>query len=416
MTTALRFPGRWLRGGFAALILVAILAAPGPATAQAPSASGTDEFYSNGPGAPAPGGGPMYGNGRYGRDAQCGGTDRSYYNRQYNSEAIVLGVPEMKRLYGATGGAIWHRCGACGDQAICWPRPGYEDLLAQALPDKRPPAAREEKTPEAKAVSDDIRRKWNTSRPLKAGVSYASASFRGQKLHAVKVTGGITIGFNPNGKTLQGFVSDHPGVTGAVTGTFSDWAPGSTRPPNVGGPVVVDGKMVAPKYGQTGAFPFAPRSFLGYAPGRGFFVQEIPALPTNRARQLQPTVEGLDAAQGLGGLGRLLDRGQDVHDTYARRGQQFGPGQVSDAPNARAVAGVADGGRTLVLLIEEGNGNGRPPTGAGLGDMAGVLKGLGVSDAVIMDGGGSAQIYIPGVPGADNHPRDARALPTAILF
>ncbi|HEY0524404.1 MAG TPA: phosphodiester glycosidase family protein [Stellaceae bacterium] len=373
-----------------------------------------DEFYSNGRGGPAPGGGPMYGNGRYGRDPQCSGTDRSYYDQLYSSTAIVLSVPDMQRLDRATGRAIWYRCGACADQAICWPRPGYDDLIAQVLPERRPPAPQPEKAPDAKAAADDIRRKWSTAPPLKSGVSYTTTIFKGQKLHAVKVTGGIRIGFSPNGKTLQGFVSDDPGATGAVTGTFSDWSPGSARPPNVGGPVVVGGKMVAPKYGQTGAFPFAPRSFLGYAAGSGFFVQEIPALPTARARQLQPTVEGLGAAQGLGGLGRLLKGGQDVHNTYAGRDQQFGPGQVSDTANARAVAGVADGGRTLVLLVEEGNG--RPPTGAGLDAMAGVLKGLGVSDAVIMDGGGSAQIYIPGVPGANNHPNDARALPTAILF
>jgi len=423
-----------LRGGLAALLLAGALAVPGQATAQVPSTSGMDEFYSNGRGGPAPGGGPMYGNGRYGRDPQCGGTDRSYYDQLYSSKAIVLGIAEMQRLYGATSGAIWYRCGVCGDQAICWPRPGYEGLLAQALPDKRPAASGQNTppgrapgaqspsdagTPEAKAASDDIRRKWNTSRPLKAGVSYAATSFRGQRLHAVRVTGGIKIGFSPKGETLQGFVDNQPEFVGAVTGTFSDWKTNGGPPPNVGGPVVVGGTMIAPQYGQTGAFPFAPRSFLGYAPGRGFFVSEIPAFDnTTRARLLKPTAEGLRAAQGLGGLGRLLNGGQDVHAAYALKkdGQQFTTAQVSDAPNARAVAGVADGGRTLVLLVEEGDGNGRPPTGAGVGDLAGVLKGLGVSDAVIMDGGGSAQIYIPGVPGANNRPRGARALPTAILF
>ena len=123
-----------------ALLLCAAVAAA--AQAQQPSTSGMDEFYSNGgrQSAPAPGGGPMYGNGQYGRDAQCGGTDRAYYNKLYGSTAIVLDVVQAQQLYRATHGQIWYRCGGCGEQTICWPRPGYEQLLAQAPPRQGPPA------------------------------------------------------------------------------------------------------------------------------------------------------------------------------------------------------------------------------------------------------------------------------------
>ena len=89
-----------------------------------------DEFSSNGGRAPAPGGGPMYGNGRYGRDPECGGTDRAYYNQMYKSTAVVLSVQRSQEIYRATGGQAWYRCGACGSRVICWPRPGYEAMIA----------------------------------------------------------------------------------------------------------------------------------------------------------------------------------------------------------------------------------------------------------------------------------------------
>jgi hypothetical protein len=98
-----------------------------------PPVSGGDAFATN------PGGGPMYGNGRYGRDPQCGGTDRSYYNQLYKSSAVVIGIQKMTELYRRTNGQIWIRCGACRDQAICWPRPGYQDLIASNGTGRAPP-------------------------------------------------------------------------------------------------------------------------------------------------------------------------------------------------------------------------------------------------------------------------------------
>ncbi|MFO1038589.1 MAG: hypothetical protein U1E45_17260 [Geminicoccaceae bacterium] len=68
----------------------------------------------------------MYGNGQYGSDPECGGTDRAYYNQLYNSQAVVISQDEMIRIDQATRGAAWYRCGYCNDKAICWPRPGYD--------------------------------------------------------------------------------------------------------------------------------------------------------------------------------------------------------------------------------------------------------------------------------------------------
>ena len=89
-----------------------------------------------------------------------------------------------------------------------------------------------------------------------------------------------------------------------------------------------------------------------------------------------------------------------------------------DSRIPRAVAGVSNDHQTLILLVQAGD------SGATLSELARILKGLGAWDAVIMDGGGSAQIVIqpPGQkePTVDNRPEHARPgprrLPTAILF
>lgn len=56
--------------------------------------------------------------GRYGRDAQCGGTNRVYYDRMYGVAGVVLSEEEAQEDY-RRGEVI--RCGSCGEsQMICW--------------------------------------------------------------------------------------------------------------------------------------------------------------------------------------------------------------------------------------------------------------------------------------------------------
>ena len=66
------------------------------------------------------------------RDAECGGTDRRCYDESYGSKSLVLPMGVSQQLYQETGGQIWIRCGVCRDKLICWPRPGYQQLIAQA--------------------------------------------------------------------------------------------------------------------------------------------------------------------------------------------------------------------------------------------------------------------------------------------
>jgi hypothetical protein len=364
----------------------------------------------------------MYGNGQYGRDPQCGGTDRSYYNHILNSQALVLPDQTAQALYNATHGAIWYRCGACGNEEICWPRPGFDQLLAQLPPDQRPkpggssagpsqqpsgnaPGAMAQKAQQAAAA---LKSGW---RPLKAGVAYASTGFNGQKLNAVRVTGPMTIGFRQGGARLQDLVKQAGGtVIGGVTGTFSNW--GKT-PLRTGGPIVQGGAMTWPEPGKLDGIPSQPRSFLGQRPDGTFFVTDIGPDPAAPGASLKGRVEALGADQGIGGLGRLMDDGRDVHASTAQKRQGFNDAQAGDGKNARAVAGVSGDGTTLYLLVEQRND--AMASGAGLGEMARILYDLGARNAVFMDGGGSAQIYIPRA-GVDSRPGNARALPTGILF
>ncbi|MDB5905411.1 MAG: Phosphodiester glycosidase [Betaproteobacteria bacterium] len=272
----------------------------------------------------------------------------------------------------------------------------------------------------------------NSWRPLKAGVSYATTMFNGQPLHAVKITGPIRIGYAPQGARLQGFI-DGTGTTldnrgtraiGAVTGTFSDFRiPKRGEPEHIaqlGGPVVQDGKLVAPLPPKVGVGALdAPRSFLGYGPN-GYFIEEIEKFATPEARAAKVVGfggtprPGGPLLQGVGGLGQLLHNGIDVHKDSITHQVFKNSGQLSDTANANAVAGILDR-NTLYLLVEEGNGNLKRPTGAGAGQLAAVLQELQVKEAVMMDGGGSAQMYIQGV--VDTRPGSSgRKLPSAILF
>ena len=284
---------------------------------------------------------------------------------------------------------------------------------------KKPPAV----DPVAEAARQ-IAAGWNQpGSRLKAGVSYTAATFAGKPLHAVRITGDA--GFRaalagPGGIRLGAAVASGRanGEVGGVTGTFSNWSP--DLPPGTpiapGGPVIHGGKVAAPNRSFKGSTPM-PRSFLGWT-GQGFFVADVPAFPSAAAQQSflqQDLINGRGAKEGLGGLGRLLADGDDVHGKAAMGQQGFDGAQAGDRPNARAVAGVSADGGTLFLLVEEGNGQARPPSGAATGQMVRLLSALGARDAVLMDGGGSAEIAVPD-RGVDNHSGDGRKLPTWILF
>jgi hypothetical protein len=121
------------RGAAVALALALALAVPGWPWREARAQAGGDVFSTTTgtPGDSGPTAGPGEGQGglpgepaidQYGRDAECGGTNRAYYDKMYGTSAVVVSPEEAQRLYNQ--GEI-QRCGACPpDKEICWTKPG----------------------------------------------------------------------------------------------------------------------------------------------------------------------------------------------------------------------------------------------------------------------------------------------------
>ena len=99
--------------------------------------------------------------------------------------------------------------------------------------------------------------------------------------------------------------------------------------------------------------------------------------------------------------------------TISRAGSPSEPVPDPDRPNPRTAVGVADGGRTLILLVADGRQPGHS-AGLTLPELAGLMKQLGATDALNLDGGGSSTLVLrdpdqPGQAQVINHPSD-RAL------
>jgi hypothetical protein len=290
----------------------------------------------------------------------------------------------------------------------------------------RPPVA--QPSTAAQQVARQIIDGWRQpGSRLKAGVSYTSTSFGGRRMHAVRVSGGnglrVAFASDAGGVPLNKALSGKDavispgipgGLSGGVTGTFSNWPARKGQAIAPGGPVIQGGKVALPNRSIGGQGRPVERSFLGWD-GSGFFVADLPATDAPGFRSfLNDTILGRYSAQeGVGGLGRLLAGGMDVHSGIAQGRQGLDRNQAGDTRNARAVAGVSRDGGTLFLLVEEGNG--AVGQGATTKEMADILLGLGALDGVILDGGGSAQIAIPS-RSVNNHAGDGRNLPTWILF
>jgi hypothetical protein len=290
-----------------------------------------------------------------------------------------------------------------------------------------PPSAPSQE-PEVQRAAQHILDGWGRQdAQLEGGVSYTAASFAGQRLHALRIAGangfrvalasgsrGVSLGDAVAGRGVRGAVANR--LTGGVTGTFSNWpalAPSGGPKPAIapGGPVIQGGKVVLANRTIGGQGTPLARSFLGWT-GSGFLVQDLPATD---AASFSNALGRLGVNEGLGGLGRLLAGGRDVHVDLAQRQQRLDRNQAGDTRNARVVAGVSRDGGTLIVLVQEGNGNAVPPRGAGTQEVAAILLSLGAWEGVILDGGGSAQIAIPS-RGVNNHASDGRTLPTWILF
>ena len=71
------------------------------------------------------------------------------------------------------------------------------------------------------------------------------------------------------------------------------------------------------------------------------------------------------------------------------------PEALADKPrHPRTAAGVADGGNTLILLVADGRRPGHSD-GLTLAELADVMRLAGATDALNLDGGGSATMVVP---------------------
>ena len=106
------------------------------------------------------------------------------------------------------------------------------------------------------------------------------------------------------------------------------------------------------------------------------------------------------AAEAVGGSSQILSNGRI---TVNGRDATLDP---------RTAAGVADGGKTLVLLVLDGRRPGHS-VGATLGTLADLMKQLGCTDALNLDGGGSSTMVVSDADGPHvvNTPSDGAALP-----
>jgi hypothetical protein len=99
-----------------------------------------------------------------------------------------------------------------------------------------------------------------------------------------------------------------------------------------------------------------------------------------------------------------------------RDGQVTGP--TGGDLHPRSAIGIADGGRTLWLLVADGREPG-VSEGLGMAETAEQLRLLGCSDGIVLDGGGSSVLLVDrgGGPEVVNEPSDGspRPLPVALV-
>lgn len=139
------------------------------------------------------------------------------------------------------------------------------------------------------------------------------------------------------------------------------------QPQNVAGLVVSAGKLVSPVDDDK------PRAAL--------VVRD-----DGRAAIARPPIDLEGVALGIGGYGEIL-RGGDVV-----RPDEDKPSFI-DNLHPRTAVGIADGGRTLILVVVDGRQEGYSE-GVSLAELGEVMRLLGADDALNLDGGGTTTMAL----------------------
>lgn len=313
------------------------------------------------------------------RDTECGGTDRRCYDDAYQSKAVVLPVPEMQARYGETRGQIWIRCGVCGSNAICWPRPEYRDLIADKgggtqpgyvpTPPRNKPPANDPKCPETP-----------TGPPNSGALNTSGMQKRDWYVRRIEE---IKIIDKGHGR----FIGDSdlaPPYRALVNGTFFGAYPA--------GPIIIPGQPRQrgdPKTAYRGAVAVVGKT-IQLRRQNGY---DWPAV--------DPQFKG--ATYLMGGGTMLIEAGRKIAESDLTRCQKFadrsGDGFNSDQLNHGMHMVLADHGGTPYLIFT------KRVVGQ---DLQNELYRAGFTNAVMFDGGAAAYLNAADNPSWRPRNRGAR--------
>lgn len=253
--------------------------------------------------------------------------------------------------------------------------------------------------PEGPLAPSSFPNRWDTLAP---GVRYAKTLINGQLTHALVVEPGSAVTFwvGPDAEGGLGTRTVRQmaeGRVAAVNGSFSTLADAAVSRPV--GPTVARGETRVDSATVKSGWGPVPRSFLGRDDKGRFFVGEAAAGEKASQLLLRLKAEGRVVKDLFGGNGVLLSEGK-LADARAREVQGLNAGQASRTPNARTVAGATAEGRLVLLTAEGDAGAGR---GVGVHELGQWLlqarqsdPALVVQEAIILDGGGTAAMVVPG--------------------
>lgn len=107
-------------------------------------------------------------------------------------------------------------------------------------------------------------------------------------------------------------------------------------------------------------------------------------------------LNGADIRQAVDGNCRILENGVTLNTANYDN--------MSSALHPRTMVGYGDGGKTVVLMVVDGR-NAGVSGGAMYMEEADMMKAVGCTDAINLDGGGSTELYSTAL-GVINHPSD----------
>ncbi|CAB3767714.1 phosphodiester glycosidase family protein [Paraburkholderia humisilvae] len=176
---------------------------------------------------------------------------------------------------------------------------------------------------------------------------------------------------NTTAETISQFAA-RTGVRAAINGNF--FAPccnPQPEPKTVIGLLVSNGNVVSPLTND----PTQSEAVLAVTRQNRAFIAEAPDISQPELRLIQTAVAGSAI---------LLKNGQDVSAQSPNEGDPLNP-------NPRTVVGLSEGGRFLYMVVIDGRLPGYS-TGTTNEQSAQLMKAIGATDAINLDGGGSTEM------------------------